>query len=105
MEEDKKAFHRRQFLNDEEGMAAYEATVYNRSWDDERKDKPARRRISIDGSFSVTDCHRSISLDVDISDEESLGRTVRKLNRLARAVEDLRDALVKTARREGIKSK
>lgn len=87
MSDEKEVFHRRVFLNDHEGMAALEADVTNRSWGNDGK-----RHVSIDGNFTV-------------SDEESLDRVVRKLNRLIHAAEDVRDALVKEARREGLKRK
>lgn len=100
MSNKKQVFHRRLFLNDSKGMAALEAEISNHSWEQD-----GERHVSIEGNFTVSDCYRQISLDLCFDDEESLGKVVRKLNRLIHAAEDVRDALVKEAHREGIKRK
>lgn len=97
---EERVHHKRTFLNAEDGMAALEASVSNHSWTNKEDGK---HFTNIDGGLCITDCSRSISLNFSVNDAESLAKAVQKANRLLHAIEDLRDALVKTAKREGIK--
>jgi hypothetical protein len=97
---EKRVFHKRAFLNSGEGMAALEVRVIDGSYT--VKDT-GKCQVNLDGGLSVTDCSRAISLDFYVWDAKSLAAAVQKADTLIDAIEGMRDALVKAAKREGIR--
>jgi hypothetical protein len=94
---DERLFYRRCFLNDEEGAAMVEARLHDNSW----TERPSgETRLNFDGTLHITDCSRSIELDCSFSDVEGARGNLRKLDRLIDAVQGLRDATARAAKRE-----
>jgi hypothetical protein len=94
---DKPLFHLRAFLNDESGSAMVEADFHESTWINKQT---GERRFSASGTIHVTDCSRSIELDVCFDDLDGARRVLRKLDRLLDAVNGVRDAAARIARRE-----
>lgn len=61
-------YYSRVFLNKKSGLAAIECDVD--TWD---------FGVGFDGSIKISDCNRSISLDISTYDDESLVATYKKL--------------------------
>jgi hypothetical protein len=97
MSTDTKLFHMRQFLNDEKGSAIVEATVEHTEYD-VRSD--GKRSWNIDGTLHITDCSRSVELSTYVSNLDEARSVLRKLDRLSDAVQGMRDAIARCARRE-----
>lgn len=97
MSEHKRVFHDRRFLNADSGAAVVEADLYDNSWNDKNN---GERHVSVSGTLHVTDCARSISLDFSYHDLDDAREQVRKLDRLIDAAQGMRDAIVRSARRE-----
>lgn len=89
MTKERRIFHKRQFLNDREGAAMIEASLYNRSWED----KEGKRQFSLDGEVHITDCSRSVSLSIDVNDSKSWANAVHKLERVIRVLEQMKDRI------------
>jgi hypothetical protein len=93
-------FHYRCFLNEESGAAIVEAGLDDNSYIDHRNNE---RRPSFDGTLHITDCSRSIELSVNFGGEngvEDARKSLHKLDRLLDAVQGIRDALARAAKRE-----
>ncbi len=97
MSNDNELFYRRAFLNEGRGPAMVEAQVNDNSWTDKTS---GDRRASFDGTLTITDCSRSVSLDACFSDIEGARNVLRKLDRLSDAIQGMRDAMGRAARRE-----
>ncbi len=93
--DDEVLYHRR-FLNDSHGAAMVEVQLNDYS----HTDKEGKRHPSFSGSIHITDCNRSVGLDVDYGDLEDAQAVVRKLNRLIDSVEQVRDAVKRTIKKE-----
>lgn len=96
--ENEQLYHRRCFLNDESGAAMIEAQLDNNSWTD--KDT-GERHPCYDGTIHITDCSRSIELSVEISNDlDKVRSNICKLDRLLDALQGMREAMVRAAKRE-----
>lgn len=93
----KPLFHLRTFLNEETGSAMVEADFNENSWTNKQT---GERNFGAGGTIHITDCSRSIELDVSFDDLDGARRVLRKLDRLLDAVNGVRDAAARIARRE-----
>lgn len=94
-DDSKKLMHVRRFLNDTDGAAMVEAKLSDDSYTSD-----GERRVNITGDLHITDCNRSIELDMCFDDLESGHRILRKLDRLIDAAEQLRDSVKRVMKRE-----
>lgn len=78
-------YHSRQFLNENEGLAAIECSVarYN-------EDMPY-----IDAAVTITDCYKAITLDFDMYGEEGAANNIQKLEILMEELARFKEALEK----------
>lgn len=97
MSDDKQLFYMRAFLNDETGAAIVEASVTDSCSFNANKQE---RYVSVYGTLHITDCSRSVELDVSFNDIEGARGQLRKLDRLIDAAQGMREALARAARRE-----
>lgn len=97
MSTDNQLFHFRKFLNDGQGAAMVEARVTDNCSVNRNN---GERSVSIDGELHITDCSRSIQLDTYFNDIDGARAALLKLDRLIDAVQGMRDAVVRAARRE-----
>lgn len=103
----RKVYHSRAFLNQGEGMAAYQASIGNEShtYKHEKTGRKTRYR-SIYADFVISDCSRSVTLDFNIygNTKRKLRRNLRnrlyKLGTLQKALDRFRKALVAEYNRE-----
>lgn len=96
-ERETKLYHKRAFLNAESGAAMIEASATNGSWNDKNT---GERRVNVYGTVHLTDCSRSIELDVSFSDLEDARAAVYKLDLLIDVLQDLRNAIARTVKQE-----
>lgn len=68
-------YHKREFLNKNEGMAAFEATV--------KFQAEGEFNNSVSGEFVISDCNRQVRLDFDIYDEADYNNVIHKARKLA----------------------
>jgi len=75
-------YHSREFLNEDEGLAAIECTVarYNEN-------------PYVDASVAISDCYRTITLDFDMYGEEGAAAKIQKLELLMEELAKFKDAL------------
>jgi len=73
-------YHKRQFLNTDEGLAATQGMVTADHW-------------GVDGSLDLSDCNRVVTLSFSAADDEQLNHALTKLRRLRVAIEGMEGAL------------
>lgn len=78
-------YYKRGFLNQEQGMAAFEAEV-NREGYHEAKG-------AFDATFSITDCNRKVTLDFAVWDKVDLEESIYKINTLIGELAEFRNQL------------
>jgi hypothetical protein len=85
-------YHSRGFLNSEEGLAAYEASV--RTSDEWNKDGIVDY---IDAGITLSDCSRKIYLEFDTCTKEQLEQRKQKVATLLKVVQEFHDKFLESA--------
>lgn len=79
--------HKRDFLNLNKGMAAFEYSIDAGQYEGSSK-------LYVNGRFCVSDCSRKVELDFDSYDEDDRKNAMHKTDSLVNALQEFREYMV-----------